>query len=172
LAGLDALQSESLLRALGDRHPGVREHAIKLAERLLEPSPSGRGSLPPDIHEKLLSLADDEDLRVRYQLAFTLGELKDPARLEALAKLARRDAGDRWMRLAIESSLSEGAGQVFAELAADAAFRGSPPAGCFWPTWRGRPARRIASRKSRPCSRRWAAFRARNKPPRRPSSAG
>src|SRR6185437_7775065 len=98
LAGLEALQSESLLRALGDEHPGVREHAIKLAERLLEPSPSGRGqgegesrvnspspqpspagrgSLPPDIHEKLLSLAGDEELRVRYQLAFTLGELKD-----------------------------------------------------------------------------------------------
>jgi putative heme-binding domain-containing protein len=120
-----------VLRALGDEHPGVREHAIKLAERLLEPSPQGRGSLSPDVREKLLSLAGDEELRVRYQLAFTLGELKDAARLEALAKLARRDAGDRWMRLAIESSLAEGAGQVFAELAADAAFRGAPAGRLF-----------------------------------------
>src|SRR6185312_14542363 len=66
LAGLDALQSESLLRALGDEHPGVREHAIKLAERVLEPSPAGRGSFTAKVREKLLNLAGDENLRVRY----------------------------------------------------------------------------------------------------------
>ncbi|HEV7222417.1 MAG TPA: PVC-type heme-binding CxxCH protein [Pirellulales bacterium] len=131
LAGLDALQPAGLLRALGDEHPGVREHAIKLAERILEPSPKGRGSLSAELREKLLEMTEDENLRVRYQLAFSLGELKEAARLEALAKLARRDAGDRWMRLAIESSLAEGAGQVFAELAADAAFRGSPAGRLF-----------------------------------------
>jgi len=125
LAGLDALQPAVVLRALDDEQPGVREHAIKLAERVLESSPKGRGSNSAEVREKLLAMTDDEDLRVRYQLAFTLGELKDAARLEALAKLARRDAGDRWMRLAIESSLAQGAGQVFAELAADEKFRGS-----------------------------------------------
>ncbi|HVW35851.1 MAG TPA: c-type cytochrome, partial [Pirellulales bacterium] len=88
-------------------------------------SPKGRGSSSADVREKLLAMTGDADLRVRYQLAFTLGELKDDARLAALAKLARSDAGDRWMRLAIESSLSEGAGQVFAELASDEKFRGS-----------------------------------------------
>lgn len=117
LAGLDALQPAVVLRALDDEAPGVREHAIKLAEHLIGDS--------ADVREKLLVMTGDENLRVRYQLAFTLGELKDDDRLEALAKLARSDAGDRWMRLAIESSLAEGGGQVFVELASDEKFRGS-----------------------------------------------
>ncbi|HVX63109.1 MAG TPA: PVC-type heme-binding CxxCH protein [Pirellulales bacterium] len=117
LAGLNALQPETILKALADSHPGVRTHAVKLSERLLDASDQVRG--------KLLSMASDDDLHVRYQLAFTLGEVKDAGRAEALAALARRDADDRWMRLAIESSLAEGAGEAFADLAADKKFRSS-----------------------------------------------
>ena len=51
---------------------------------------------------------------MRYQLAFTLGEIKGEGRDAALAALARRDGDDRWMRLAIQSSLAEGAAEVTA----------------------------------------------------------
>ncbi len=66
------------------------------------------------------------DLRVRYQLAFTLGEIKGEGRDAALATLARRDGDDRWMRLAIQSSLAEGAAEVIALLLADAESRRTP----------------------------------------------
>ncbi|HEV3006938.1 MAG TPA: PVC-type heme-binding CxxCH protein [Pirellulales bacterium] len=117
LAGLGALLPEHVIRALADVHGEVRTHAVRLAERVVEES--------PDVRQRLFELNDDDELRVRYQLAFTLGELTEPARLTALAKIARRDVGDRWVRLAIQSSLATGAGEVFADLAADMALRSS-----------------------------------------------
>ena len=74
---------------------------------------------------KLVAMADDPDMRVRYQLAFSLGEFDDPGRTAALATIARRDAGDPWMRLAVFSSLDKGAGALFATLAADKTWRAS-----------------------------------------------
>ena len=69
LEALDALDDEAIRQAL--KHPAapVREHALQLAE----PSPRRRarpgssGSRP---------LADDEDARVRFQAAITLGEVR------------------------------------------------------------------------------------------------
>ncbi|HVA48659.1 MAG TPA: PVC-type heme-binding CxxCH protein [Pirellulales bacterium] len=117
LAGLKSLGSAALVRGLGDEHAGVREHCVKLAEPAMNES--------DELADRVVAMVDDDDLRVRYQLAFSLGDLKSPRRLTALAALARRDAGDRWMRLAIQSSLGEGADQVLSQLAADAAFRQS-----------------------------------------------
>jgi len=114
-----ALRPELLIAALHDSEPGVRRHAIRLAERQAEGSTA--------LQSKLLTLAGDPDPEVRYQLAFTLGELKNPARLEVLAELARRDAADRWMRAAIESSLSAGSAEVLARLLQDKPFRESEP---------------------------------------------
>lgn len=113
LAGLSALTEEVLIDRLRDEDAGVREHAVRLAEPLAE---------TPKLAAALLAMIDG-DLRVRYQLAFTLGELASPERWAALAALARRDAGDRWMRLAIQSSLSRGADEVARRLAADRGFR-------------------------------------------------
>src|SRR5690606_34619642 len=81
--------------------------------------------------ERLYAMADDADLHVRYQLAFTLGELAERKRNTALANLARRDVADKWMRLAIASSLGKGAGGLFAELAGDAQFRRQSAAADF-----------------------------------------
>jgi len=65
-------------------------------------------------------------VRVRYQLAFSLGELPASAeRQSALATLARKDAGDSWIRLAIYSSLAQGSGEVFTRLAGDLEFASS-----------------------------------------------
>lgn len=114
LAGLSTLDEATLIDRLADEHPGVREHAVKLAEAMLD---------QPRVAAAVLAMTDDDDLRVRYQLAFTLGQLDSPERLTALARLARRDAGDRWMRLAIQSSLGTGADEVLRQLAGDEKFR-------------------------------------------------
>ncbi|MEQ8785156.1 MAG: HEAT repeat domain-containing protein [Pirellulaceae bacterium] len=116
LDGLGALTPEVILAALDDAHPQVRRHAVRLAERVAK---------SPQVREKLLAMIDDDDLHVRYQLAFTLGELSDPRRTTALAGLMRRDAEDGWIRLAALSSLSEGAGLVLSQLARDDAFAAS-----------------------------------------------
>lgn len=114
LAGMKALTAPILLAAMSDSHPGVREHAVRLAEPFLNES---------EQHVKrLLALADDEDLKVRYQVAFSLGQIHTPERLDALARLARRDRDNRWMRMAVQSSLAEGAEVVLDRLAADEGF--------------------------------------------------
>ncbi|MCZ6796181.1 MAG: HEAT repeat domain-containing protein [Planctomycetota bacterium] len=111
LDGSGSLTSPPLLAALGAGEPRLREHAVRLAERLAASSAA--------VREALYGLVDDADLRVRYQLAFTLGELPGERRVDALARLARRDGGDRWMRFALLSSLTRGAGQVLEILARD-----------------------------------------------------
>jgi putative heme-binding domain-containing protein len=114
LAGLKALSADVLLARLSDEHPRVREHAVRLAENV------------PDAWPKLCQLTDD-DTRVRYQLAFSLGEINDPflliERNRALAAILRGDGADRWIRLAVFSSLAKGAGDFFATLAADEPWR-------------------------------------------------
>lgn len=107
LDGLGALTPPHLFAALGDTDERVREHAVRLAERFLN-SPAA-ASLEP----RLLALAGDPSPHVRYQLAFTLGGLTSPARLPALAAIARQDAGSRWTRAAVLSSLAEGTPELF-----------------------------------------------------------
>ena len=92
--------------ALKDADPAVREHALKLSEKLKS---------SPD----LAALADDSDPRVRYQLAWTLGGSSGAGRTRLLDGLVRRDAKSKWMRAAVANSLTDGAGQVFAMLAND-----------------------------------------------------
>lgn len=118
LAGLDALTAADLLGRLEDKDARVREHAVRLSETLANKNSK--------LREKLLAMAGDDDLRVRYQLAFSLGEVKDPQVATALAKILKHDAGDSWVRLAVFSSLAKGAGSVFGDLAADKAWRKTP----------------------------------------------
>jgi putative membrane-bound dehydrogenase-like protein len=118
LAGLNALSAPVILSRLSDEDSRVREHAIRLAETLVNES--------PEIRERLVALADDSNLRVRYQLAFSLGSLPTSSRTGPLTKILKRDGGERWVRLAAFSSLSEGAADVLAALAGDSQFRSSP----------------------------------------------
>lgn len=115
LKGLDSLQETDLLAALKDADSSVREHAIKLAERWA-PKPSD------ELWNLLLARANDSSIEVRYQLALTLGDFKHPGRTHGLARIAAQDAGSSWSRAAILSSLSEGAGELFTELASNVAF--------------------------------------------------
>ncbi len=118
LDGLRALDDKTLMRAMADRTAGVRVHAVRLAEDRLDSSPA--------LQAKLTELADDKNLLVRYQIAFSLGELADSSRrAAALTKLAILDGHSQWMRLAILSSLNRGAGDLFGRLANNKDFRNS-----------------------------------------------
>ena len=121
LAGLGELQETEVLAALDDPDPHLREHAIKLSERFITNGLASRA-----LTARLQSLAADPAPQVRYQLAFTLGELQVPARLPALAKIVRRDAASRWVSAAALTSLADGAGELFSRLASDPDFRHAP----------------------------------------------
>jgi HEAT repeat protein len=104
LDGMKALDVATVVHGLHDAAPRVREHAVRLAESM-ESDPKVRG--------RLEELTDDPDARVRYQLAFSLGAVRGEMPGRALAKLARRDGGDSWFRLAILSSVNGRAGEVW-----------------------------------------------------------
>src|SRR5262249_39739997 len=66
LHGLKALDGALIERALKDSEPGVREQALRLADERVAASARLRAAV--------VALADDPSPRVRFQLAFTLGE--------------------------------------------------------------------------------------------------
>jgi putative heme-binding domain-containing protein len=114
LYGLRALDVAMILHGLHDPDPRVREHALRLAEPFESDSP---------VRARLEQMTDDPDLRVRYQLAFSLGAVQGEMPSRGLAKLAGRDGGDPWFRLAVYSSVNGRAGAVFRLLVEDNAFR-------------------------------------------------
>src|SRR6185295_10235662 len=101
-----------LLQGLSDADGIVREHAVRLSEGFLENGVPSR-----ELWKKLRERASDPVIGVRYQLAFTLGEVRHPDRLDALTEIARRDSAEPMMRAAVLSSLAEGAGEMFHALA-------------------------------------------------------
>ena len=117
LHGLHALTADVVLLRLSDAHPQVRRHAIQLAEPLALTSPI--------VASKLATMIDDPEAIVRYQLAFSLGELSVPGKTPVLTELARRYPGVEWMEFAIRSSLHVGTGAVLANLAGDKAYSAS-----------------------------------------------
>ncbi len=98
LDGLRALTDDLILAALEHSEPGLRENAVRLAEGRLKDGPSA------PLVAGVLALASDDHARVRFQLAFTLGELSDPRAIDALARIAERDAETSWTRIAVLSS--------------------------------------------------------------------
>jgi putative membrane-bound dehydrogenase-like protein len=109
LAALGALESADLQPAFSDGEPGVREQAARLAEALVGNEPS--------LQDALLRLADDADAMVRFQAAFSLGEVKGRAAIGALSRLAVRDSNDRWVHAAVESSIAGRVWDLLEELA-------------------------------------------------------
>ncbi len=110
LDGLGALPADRIRAALLDTHPGVREQAVRLAE--------GRLAGDPSMVSALVPLVDDPEVRVRYQLALSLGETDDPRAARALGRIATRDAADPWVRAAVLSSSSRRPGDVLAAVLA------------------------------------------------------
>ncbi|MBT7253724.1 MAG: c-type cytochrome, partial [Planctomycetaceae bacterium] len=108
LQGLGALDESSVLAALIDSDAIVRAHALRVAESLVAQSVA--------ITNRFSNMTTDRDIQVRYQLAFSLGAAQGKTRYQALTRLALSDHQDKWMPVAISSSLFQGAGFVFREL--------------------------------------------------------
>jgi putative membrane-bound dehydrogenase-like protein len=104
LDGLDSLAPALVERALDDSHFAIRLHAVRLAERRLD--------AVPGLLEKIAAMADDEHLRVRLQVALSLGQAQTDQAQAALAALAATDGDDRWMQAAILSSANESADRL------------------------------------------------------------
>lgn len=118
LQGLNALQPGDVLTGLKDAHPRVREQAIALSETFRQQ--------PDAVLPALTALVNDDDLRVRWQLAFTLGEFTGPSVVAALKELAQGAGQDADMRIAILSSVPQFAPEFAAALLADPQMARSP----------------------------------------------
>jgi putative membrane-bound dehydrogenase-like protein len=105
IAGLGGLEEGDLKVAFADASARLREHALGLCQ------PGFVG-----LRESLFELADDNEIRVRFQAALALGDLEGQEIASALAKLAVRDGGDPWMRFAVLSARPDLALPVFLEL--------------------------------------------------------
>ncbi|HZZ41731.1 MAG TPA: PVC-type heme-binding CxxCH protein [Tepidisphaeraceae bacterium] len=121
LDGFDAIDESTLKSALADANPFVREHAVKLIEHQIKDHVVSDG-----LWSNLVKLANDPADRVRYQVAFTLGEIQHEGRVPLLAAIAKRDLNSQWVRAAVLSSLSEGAGEVLSQLWSDSAVAADP----------------------------------------------
>lgn len=121
LVGLGAANEKDIVLGLSDTDPHVREIAIRLAEPMAPGSRKVRDALLSTIH----SQAWAADARIRYQLAFTLGGLKDDRRIAALAHTLKADGRDPWIRFAVLSSLRKEADTLLSLIKADKAFSGS-----------------------------------------------
>ncbi len=99
LDGLGQTTSGLLKHALQDDHPGVRRHALRLAESHFETD--------AQLARAATALVDDPDAKVRLQLACSLGEWPNAAGGAALARLALSDADDPYLAAALLSSVNK-----------------------------------------------------------------
>lgn len=111
LDGLGSLQPAVVTDAFGDEHPGVRQHAVRVSESLLNVNPA--------VGEALLELEKDDDSHVQMQLAYSLGEWDDPRAGRLLGRLAIRHADDRYITAAIMSSATVHIDEMIAEVMAE-----------------------------------------------------
>lgn len=110
LDGLGGLRAEIALRALGDKHPGVRRHAVRVSESVANSSPA--------LGEALVKMVGDPDPQVRLQVAYSLGEWDDPRAGRALGRMAIQAAGDPYLTAAVMSSATGQVKQMIAEVQA------------------------------------------------------
>ncbi len=104
LEGLDELKPEIIVAALKDKEAGIRENAIRLAEIHLQEY--------PELANALLLLQNDENVKVRFQLLCTLGELNTPAAEQARQKLLFKDINDKWVQIAALTASSAQSGSL------------------------------------------------------------
>jgi putative membrane-bound dehydrogenase-like protein len=98
LDGIGALAPAHVLLALKDRDPHIREAAVKLSERFLASNAA--------VRDQILNMGEDPHIRVRYQLAYTLGEIDTPAARNLLGRLVTQHGDDRWFRIAVLTSVA------------------------------------------------------------------
>jgi len=92
LQGLGELKSQQIEKALKDSIAGIRENAIQLAELNL--------TIYPELATTLLSLQNDKDAKVRFQLLLTLGFINTPQATAVRNKILFSDINDKWVQIA------------------------------------------------------------------------
>lgn len=107
LESLGELERDLIVKALDDPHPGVREHALRMAEAF------------PGLAGRVVPMADDPDARVQLQAALSLGAYRTPEATAALAGLAARHGQDPWFATAILSAPPEVAPDLLERLLED-----------------------------------------------------
>ncbi len=116
LDGLQALTEKQVLSALNDPEPGVREHALRLAERFAD---------SPEVRRAVLDGKDDRDYRVRYQLAFTLGAFRGGDANRKIVDLAQMEGESPWFRMALLAGAKDRAGELLVGILKTDRFRSS-----------------------------------------------
>lgn len=113
LQGIKSLDEKTLLNGLRDQNFQVRKQSLQIAEQ---------HAASPGIQQQMLALANDESLEVQYQTAFSLGAFQSSARNQALVEILTRNVSNQWIRMAVQSSLNEGAAEVFSILVKNSGF--------------------------------------------------
>ncbi len=96
LDGLQEFDKDLIQMAFIHAEPGVRENAIKIAEKHREDFPELSGSLA--------AMKNDPDPKVRFQLLCTLGYFDSKEASEASRELLFQDIEDPWMQIAALSA--------------------------------------------------------------------
>lgn len=97
LNGLGVLSDDVIATGLAHSSPRVREQAVRLSE--------SRQSKSQSLQAAVMNLADDDDPRVRFQTALSLGEASaNEEQLTALADALAVGGADPWTRLAVFSA--------------------------------------------------------------------
>mgnify|MGYP002622773413 CR=1 FL=1 len=106
------LDDQTLRHGLGDSAAAVRRASVEIAESRLRANPAWQ--------DAILRLAADADATVRRQVALTAGAMEKASRFDALNEVVRSGASDHWIRLAILSSLGDGAWPFLLMICAEA----------------------------------------------------
>jgi len=108
LRDLRQLKPDDVIAALQSQDAGVRVHALRLGEPLLDTDEG--------VQQLAFALVADAEPSVRLQLALSLGESRDPAAISQLVQLAITDSYEPWLDTAIGSSVADRAEQLIAAL--------------------------------------------------------
>jgi len=113
LEGLKQIKLEHIQLGLADTHPGIREHAIRVAEPLFHTNQADA------LGQALGQAVSDPSPRVRAQLAFSLGEWRSPIAGRLLGHLAKRSSNEPDLQTAITSSATGHSVSILKELISD-----------------------------------------------------
>lgn len=127
LDGLRALEPADVRQALVDPEAEVRENALRLAERFVAATPAlvtGEADLRA-LRASVFQLVGDPVERVRYQLAFTIGEMPNADDVDAaLYRIIMNSLGNRWIEAASLTSINDNVADLFGRVVSDAALLG------------------------------------------------
>ena len=120
LAGLNAMKPDVLMVNLKHPEPRLRAHVLRLAEPLF--------AQDRELAEAAAERATDDSELVRWQLAFSAGEMPNDLAVATLSRLARDPQNSGDIRIAMMTSLAGRATAFLEALANDAEFAKQPHA--------------------------------------------